>query len=99
MLPAGRFAIKYLPVSASFLPDGVSNVEQTTPQSQLLSFATIDANDPTNTRATATLSVPLNNDDVAEANGTLMVTLQPEGQFPSNYTVDGTKNSATIDYH
>ena len=97
VLPAGRFAIKYLPVSENFLPDGVSNVEQTTPQSQLLSFTSVDANDPTNTRATATLNVPLNNDDVAEANGTLMVTLQPEGQFPSNYTVDGTKNSATID--
>ena len=97
VLPANRFTIKYLPVSARFLPAGVSNVEQTTSQSQPLSFTAVDADDPTNTRVRAPLSLPIHNDETVEANGTFMVTLRPEGPTPLNYLVHPTNNSATID--
>ena len=90
-----RLTINYLPVSANFLQSSISNNQQTTPQP--LTFMPEDETDSTNTRAKATLSVPLDNDDTVEENGTIMVTLQPETpNANTTYKVHATNNNATV---
>ena len=62
IMPNSRgLTLYYLPVSTSFLPTGVSTNQQVTPQA--LVFTQAANNGP----ITTTLSVPLDNDDIAEA--------------------------------
>ena len=95
IIPHAPLTINYLPVSANFLQSSISNNQQTTPQP--LTFMPEDETDSTNTRAKATLSVPLDNDDTVEENGTIMVTLQPETpNANTTYKVHATNNNATV---
>ena len=90
IMPAAGLTIYYLPESAGFLPDGITENQQMTPQA--LTFTQATSNDP----ITTTLSITLNDDDVGELNGTLKVTLQSEPNSDGNYVVNPTNNSATI---
>ena len=79
ILPRTGLIIQYLPVSTSFLPDGVSAEKQSTPEP--LTFIEPTNGDPINT----TLRVSLDSDTIAEANGTVQVTLQSE--IPNRFNI------------
>ena len=90
IMPAAGLTIYYLPESTGYLPDGITDNQQMTPQA--LTFTQATSNDP----ITTTLSITLNDDDVGELNGTLQVTLQSEPNSDGNYVVNPANNSATI---
>ena len=80
--------------TSSFLPGGVSGLQQSTPQS--LIFTPVAPNNPSNTQATATLRVPLDDDDEFEYNGTIRVTLQDESPANVSYQVHNVNDNATL---
>ena len=81
IVPRTGLNIHYLPESASFLPDGNSGVKQST--AQPLGFSQRDEGDP----ILATLRVPIDNDSIKEANGTIKVTLQDEDPAEVSYKI------------
>ena len=89
-LPSGALTIHYLPESTFFLPDGISGNPQMT--AQALTFIQAPNDGP----ITATLSVPLDNDDLEEANGSLKVTLLEDSADPFTYVLDATNYFATM---
>ena len=80
--------------NTSFLPDGISNRQQITPQP--LAFTLVDPEDPTNTTATATLRVPLEDDETYERPGTVSITLQDESPANITYKVHDINDNATL---
>ena len=98
IMPRNNLTIHYLPVSAGFLSPEISNKPQTT--SQPLVFTAVDSSNPSNTTATATFSLPLVSDTIAEENGTVVVTLQapsPAESTSPNYRLHATNYLTTID--
>ena len=86
--PNNTLIIKYLPVSEGFLPTTTTGVRQT---SSALTFST-------SSPYTATLPVQINDDDIAEINGSIKVTIE-EKDTPttSDYLVGvGAVATATI---
>ena len=90
ILPHTGLTIQYIPVSTSFLPSGISTIKQST--NPPLTFIEPTNGDPINT----TLRVPLHNDDLAEANGTVQVTLQSETPTNTTYKLAATNTQATV---
>ena len=92
-MPVNDLTIHYLPISEGFLSPTISNKPQMT--SQPLTFTQA----PNDGLITATLIIPVVSDEIAEANGTIAVTLQPPSPSPStpaSYSVAATNNSATL---
>ena len=87
--PHSTLEINYLPESASFLADTIAGEKQT---SQPLTFFPADSGNSYIT----TLSVPIENDQISEPNGTIKVTLQAEDPDMNNYKVHTTNNHATV---
>ena len=83
----------YVPTSTTYLPDGKSGVLQLT---QPIRFTPVDENDPNNTKATATLEIPLKDDSILEIGGTVKVTLISETAGNENYQVHRINNNATL---
>ena len=82
--------LNYLPIGDAFLPVGIANKPQT---ERNLTFTPV----PQQTTSTATLRVPLDNDSLIEANGTVMVTLLPDPYTGSiSYTLPTNNTSATV---
>ena len=93
IMPSGGLTLYYLPENSSFLPAGVSTVQQVTPQP--VTFSQADDSSP----IIGTLSVPLFNDGIAEANESLKVILQAEPSSNNSnvtYLVHDTNNVATL---
>ena len=74
--------------------DSTSRNLQLTTQS--ITFTPVNSIDPSNTTATAMLRLALDNDDVAERNGTIKVTLKNELPADVNYQVHAVNNNATL---
>ena len=89
IMPHSPIAIQYRPENTSFLADGITGEKQT---SQPLTFTQENAGDP----YTAKLRIPIVNDDLAEPNGTLKVTLLEEDPDLNNYDLHATNYHATI---
>ena len=90
IMPSAGLTLYYLPENSSFLPTSVSTVQQVTSQS--ITFSQANASSP----IIGTLSVPLVNDNIAEANEPLKVTLQAEPTTNVTYLVHDTNNIATL---
>ena len=89
IMPHSPIAIQYRPENTSFLADGITGEKQT---SQPLTFTQENAGDP----YTAKLRIPIVNDDLAEPNGTLKVTLLEEDPDLNNYDLHATNYHATV---
>ena len=90
ILPRTGLTIHYLPESTNFLDSEDTGVKQST--AQPLGFSQRDEGDP----ILATLRVPIDNDSIKEANGTIKVTLQDEDPAEVNYKIRATNYHATI---
>ena len=90
IMPSGGITVYYTPVSDSFLPTGISTIQQMSAQPLVFSQAT--STDP----ITATLSVPIDDDLIKEANGSIMVTLQDEPSTTVTYFALTNKNVASV---
>ena len=87
VMPESAITINYLPESANFLSTDIAGNPQSTP-TPLEFFGTGPY--------FATLSVAIDNDTVAEANGTIRVTLQEEDIPGTTYTVASSPNNTAI---
>ena len=88
-LPYDATAIRYKPVSTTFLPNGISGEIQTSPA---LTFTRASSTDP----FTATLSVSIDQDNIIERNSTITVALEPDASENAKYLVHAVNNSATV---
>ena len=93
-LEALRIHTGYVPQSTTYLPFGISGNVQVTPAP--LVFTPVDETNPSNTSATATLRIPLKNDDIQEVDGLVTVTLQEDSSAGVNYRVASDQNSDTL---
>ena len=89
-MPSGALIIHYLPESTFFLPDDISGNPQMT--AQALTFTQAPNDGP----ITSTLSVPLDNDDLDEVNGSLKVTLLDDTSEVPKYKLHATNYTATM---
>ena len=95
IIPQAPLTINYIPRSSGFLHSSISGASLTTQPP--LAFRPVDANDPTNTRATTTLSIGLDDDTLPNPNGDIMVTLQAETPIANTtYKVHATNDNATV---
>ena len=95
IIPQAPLTINYIPRSSGFLHSSISGATLTTQPP--LAFRPVDANDPTNTRATTTLSIGLDDDTLPNPNGDIIVTLQAETPIANTtYKVHATNDNATV---
>ena len=63
---------------------------------QPITFTPVDANDSSNSTATATLSILIDDDNLHEIDGTIKVLLKNEVPVNTNYKVHVVNNNATL---
>ena len=85
--PESPIAIKYLPQSANFLSSDLAGIPQVT--ANQLEFSGAGP-------YTATLIVPIHDDNIVETNGSIRVTLQEEDTPGTNYTVASSPNNTAV---
>ena len=87
VMPESAITIKYLPESTNFLDSNIAGNPQTTRSP--LEFSGVGP-------YTTTLFVAIDNDTVAEANGSIRVTLQAETTPGTSYTVASSPNNTAV---